>query len=986
MSTLPDDSEISLEEERFEVECWRYVGDPVGFGSNIGSQTLRVGASDIGKGSGSAQNEKSEGWFGLNKHKRSRTISLKKGRSDVVSPTPPPIPSGFNASSHLSPYSSKTLTSSSTSSTLSSSSTFLSPPLRTPAGRNGDLSELGVGSSTRKQSKGKKERSSFFGLGVGSRRNRREDVESWRRAKLVCQGDMTGKDSVVSVYDGDVIIYSFRPTGLQASDISVPHKSLYTDQPCIRISNIDKAAVLDESDITPTPPPDHGRSMLDEKRSFFKGASDTSISSLASRANSMGEVRRKTSTTPSLRSFASSHSLSVGQRPPSITTTGEALKTPATSSFPPQISPKDNELAPLTGPWLSPVSSTTSVISNASRRSSSSTYSTAHEDEGKDGLSPLKMGPPLPTPSVSAPSVPTPDPPRAESVDHTTPRANRISNRKLKPRAYASDESIPRISFHAAQPARSTTTTNPSNSVTDLALVFEDGHIQQAWLGLLKSLAKPELVGVFDGYTDTHVTEDPHVNLLTTRRLHRTLEVTVHDIKDLKFVARHEVPEPRNRRGIMRSISSGIGQTIKSLAEDDRVDAEEQKDSFFLEIRLDNVVLARTTVRESNIGLIWSETFLFAGIPEWDRLISSNSSEHENGLLSGVVVSQAISNPCKDNLNVTTYATGLPGGSVSLCHAGTALCSLDDVLRVLIDEEVQTPAATLFRANTPLTKLLETAMRIYAYEYVRSAVGPTVREVCKLRLVIDTPIGREALASPSEILRPYVQSLWNDIYMSRELFPRFLRKVLHHLMLAVSKQHSGSKKLQFQAVSSFLFLRLIGPAIMWPTMFDLVSAPPCAEVQRTLKTLAKPIMSLAFLVGASEQNQQDKATNDFVEANSAALTDYLEACATIDAKSHVFSIDQRVEDIASALVKRKSRLRGSERDAVYVLSAIGAIDLVKELAVISESKAVLPDSPIQRHSQLGSSCQKTRMEPRRASTAPDHVVVPLKQEGNDDSK
>jgi hypothetical protein len=39
-------------------------------------------------------------------------------------------------------------------------------------------------------------------------------------------------------------------------------------------------------------------------------------------------------------------------------------------------------------------------------------------------------------------------------------------------------------------------------------------------------------------------------------------------------------------------------------------------------------------------------------------------------------------------------------------------------------------------------------------------------------------------------------------------------------------------------------------------------------VQRTLKALAKPIMSLAFLVEASEQNLQDKATNDFVEAST----------------------------------------------------------------------------------------------------------------------
>jgi hypothetical protein len=120
------------------------------------------------------------------------------------------------------------------------------------------------------------------------------------------------------------------------------------------------------------------------------------------------------------------------------------------------------------------------------------------------------------------------------------------------------------------------------------------------------------------------------------------------------------------------------------------------------------------------------------------------------------------------------------------------------------------------------------------------------------------------------------------------------------------------------------------------------------------------------------------------QANSTALTDYLEACTTLDPDSHVFSIDQRVEDIASALTKRKARLRGSDRDAIYVLSSIGAIDLVKELAVISESKSVLPDSPIQRDSDLVSGCQKSKMQPRSASTAPDLVIAPLKQ-GSDDS-
>jgi hypothetical protein len=51
-------------------------------------------------------------------------------------------------------------------------------------------------------------------------------------------------------------------------------------------------------------------------------------------------------------------------------------------------------------------------------------------------------------------------------------------------------------------------------------------------------------------------------------------------------------------------------------------------------------------------------------------------------------------------------------------------------------------------------------MRIYAYEYVRTAVGPTVKDICERGLVLD-----EALSTnQSDILSPFVQSLWEDIY------------------------------------------------------------------------------------------------------------------------------------------------------------------------------------------------------------------------------
>lgn len=65
MATLPDDSEMSLEEDRFEVECWRYVGEPIGFGSTVSGQLLTTEVTDLARGSGPAQTEKSDGWFGV---------------------------------------------------------------------------------------------------------------------------------------------------------------------------------------------------------------------------------------------------------------------------------------------------------------------------------------------------------------------------------------------------------------------------------------------------------------------------------------------------------------------------------------------------------------------------------------------------------------------------------------------------------------------------------------------------------------------------------------------------------------------------------------------------------------------------------------------------------------------------------------------------------------------------------------------------------
>lgn len=70
-------------------------------------------------------------------------------------------------------------------------------------------------------------------------------------------------------------------------------------------------------------------------------------------------------------------------------------------------------------------------------------------------------------------------------------------------------------------------------------------------------------------------------------------------------------------------------------------------------------------------------------------------------------------------------------------------------------------------------------------------------------------------------------------------------------------------------------------------------------------------------------------------------------CATFDDGNSVFAIDRRIEDIAAALIKRRSGLSRPEQDAILVLSSIGAVDLLRELAIMSDGRPV--SDPFKQH-------------------------------------
>lgn len=86
--------------------------------------------------------------------------------------------------------------------------------------------------------------------------------------------------------------------------------------------------------------------------------------------------------------------------------------------------------------------------------------------------------------------------------------------------------------------------------------------------------------------------------------------------------------------------------------------------------------------------------------------------------------------------------------------------------------------------------------------------------------------------------------------------------------------------LPWQAVSAFIFLRFIVPAILHPHLFALVPGLPEAPVQRSLTLIAKVLQSSANLNSPSQKEQFMQGVQDFLFNNRQAMIDYILVIST----------------------------------------------------------------------------------------------------------
>jgi hypothetical protein len=220
--------------------------------------------------------------------------------------------------------------------------------------------------------------------------------------------------------------------------------------------------------------------------------------------------------------------------------------------------------------------------------------------------------------------------------------------------------------------------------------------------------------------------------------------------------------------------------------------------------------------------------------------------------------------------------------SLALYH-GTLASHLSALASAEINNPRTSPS-TLFRGNSLLTRVAESTMAMLgARGFLESSVGHIVRKMCREKVVFDVGAAGSSGAGTTtgategaDLMAYWLQEMWNSIWRARNECPEYvyqlhywgfldifalfreLRQLFYYIRTHVDARWGSSAlhtDLKYQAISAFLFLRFFVPALLRPEQHSLLIGPPPEGVERSLKSLARALQSLANLNTVSQPGE-----------------------------------------------------------------------------------------------------------------------------------
>ncbi|CDK29939.1 unnamed protein product [Kuraishia capsulata CBS 1993] len=215
----------------------------------------------------------------------------------------------------------------------------------------------------------------------------------------------------------------------------------------------------------------------------------------------------------------------------------------------------------------------------------------------------------------------------------------------------------------------------------------------------------------------------------------------------------------------------------------------------------------------------------------------------------------------------------------------TAMKPLDSMTRQnRVNAKTTSPNSlnTVFRGNSALTKCLEMYFLRVGHEYLEKVIGPFVQRISDKNIdcEVDPRAGGGDAVAKTNLghLTDYVNELWELMYSTTNDLPRQIKDQLTFLRKDVENSvEPDDIKTPLNALSAFIFLRFMCPALLNPKLFFLAKEHQTGRTQRTLMLVAKILMMMANRGKFSEYKEPYMVgLNTFLEEHDQMVIDYFD--------------------------------------------------------------------------------------------------------------